>query len=138
MSFVPSKERIVLGVAVAALIANAVLVFGNVEGLVAVQRDSVRSQQVLTELARLEGTLSGAEAAQRQFLLAGGTTSLAPLEAARTLIGIQLDRLGELLRTDSAQAARLSELGLTARRRLAELNDEVRLFRAGGRTPAPV
>lgn len=136
MGLMHAKERIVLGVATATLLANALLTLGNVEGLASVHRESARSQQVLTELARLEGTLSGAEAAQHQFLLSGGTTSLAPLEAARTLIGIQLDRLGELLRADGAQTARLAALGLTTRRRLAELNEEVRLFRAGARGPA--
>lgn len=133
MSFLSGKERAVLGVAVAALAANAVLTFGNLQGLVAVQRDVTRSHQVLSELARLDGTLRSAEAAQRTYLLTEGRTSLAALEAARTVLGIRLDRLGDLVHDDPEQVDRVSGLGLAARRALAALNEEAR--RAGKETP---
>lgn len=131
------KERIVLGVAVAALAANAVLTVGNLDRLVEGQRETRRSDQVLTELARVETTLGAAEAAQRRFLLARGTTSLAPLEAGRTLLAIQLDRLAELTRGDGRQAERVARLSLAARRRLALLNDGVRLYRQAGTAVLP-
>ena len=57
MSFLTGKEQTVLGAAVAALVANAVLTFGNLSGLVAVQGDVTRSYQVLAELARLDRTM---------------------------------------------------------------------------------
>lgn len=130
MRVLSAREQVVLAAALVALLANAALTLGNVRSLVAVQSDAMRAQQALTELARLEGTLLGAESAQRRFLLAGGAGSLAPLEAARTVLGIQLDRLRELTREDAGQAARLAELGLVARRRIAELTEEVRLHRS--------
>ncbi len=129
MSVLAGKERAVLGVAVAALAANAVLTFGNLHGLVAVQRDVTRSHQVLSELARLDGTLRNAEAAQRTYLLTEGRSSLAALEAARTVLGVRLDRLGDLLHDAPAQVERLAGLGLAARRELAALTEEAR--RAG-------
>ena len=129
------KERVVLGVAVAALAANAALTVGNLDRLVEGQRESNRSGQVLTELARVEATLAGAEAAQRRFLLSGGTTSLAPLEAGRTVLAIQLDRLAELTRGNPDQPESVAGLSRAARRRLALLNDGVRRFRGGGVGP---
>jgi signal transduction histidine kinase/CheY-like chemotaxis protein len=138
MSFLTGKERTVLGVAVATLMANAVLTFGNLAGLVAVQRDVTRSHQLLAELARLDGTLKGAASAQRAYLMTEGRTSLAALEAARTVLGIRLDRLGEMVSDDEEQTARLAGLGLAARRRLAELAEEARLVQAsrpGGPKP---
>lgn len=131
------KERIVLGVAVAALAANAVLTVGHLDRLVEGQRETRRSDQVLTELARVEATLGAAETSQRRFLLARGTTSLAPLEAGRTVLAIQLDRLAELTRGDGRQAERVARLSLAARRRLALLNDGVRLYRQAGTADLP-
>ena len=131
------KERIVLGVTVAALAANAVLTVGHLDRLVEGQREMRRSDQVLTELARVEATLGAAEAAQRRFLLARGTTSLAPLEAGRTVLAIQLDRLAELTRGDGRQAERVARLSLAARRRLALLNEGVRLYRQAGAAELP-
>lgn len=133
MTFLTGKERTVLGIAAGALLANAILTLGNLHGLVAVQRDLSRSYQVLAELARLEGTLHGAEAAQRAFLATEGRASLASLEAARTVLGIRLDRLGEMVRDDAEQTTRLSLLGRAARRHLDGLSDEARLFAAGRR-----
>lgn len=133
MTFLTGKERTVLGIAAGALLANAILTFGNLHGLVAVQRDLNRSHQVLAELARLEGTLHGAQAAQRAFLATEGRASLASLEAARTVLGIRLDRLGELVRDDAEQRARLSFLERAARRHLDGLSDEARLFADGRR-----
>lgn len=133
MSFLTGKERTILGVAVATLTANAILTFGNLHGLVAVQRDVTRSYQVLAELARLEGTLRGAEAAQRTYLLTDGRTSLASLEAARTVLAIRLDRLGDLVRDDAVQTTRLADLGLAARRHLAGLSGEARHNGPAGR-----
>lgn len=106
MTFLTGKERAVLGIAAGALLANAILTFGNLHGLVAVQSDLNRSLQVLAELARLEGTLHGAEAAQRAFLATEGRASLEALEAARTVLGIRLDRLGEMVRDDAEQTTK--------------------------------
>ena len=132
-------QRTVLGVAVATLAANAILTFGNLHGLVAVQGDVTRSHQVLAELARLEGTLRSAEAAQRTFLATEGRASLASLEAATTVLGIRLDRIGELVGDEEDQTGRLSLLGRAARRHLDGLGEEARLFtaerRAGDRLP---
>ncbi|MDX9734062.1 MAG: ATP-binding protein [Thermoanaerobaculia bacterium] len=131
------KERIVLGVAVATLAANAILTTGHLDRLVEGQRESRQSDLVLTELARVEATLGSAEAAQRRFLLARGATSLAPLEAGRTVLAIQLDRLAELTRGDDGQAERVARLSLAARRQLALLNDGVRLYRQAGTEEPP-
>jgi signal transduction histidine kinase/CheY-like chemotaxis protein len=133
VSFLSGKEKGGLGVAVAALAANAVLTFGNLHGLVAVQRDVTRSHQVLSELARLDGTLRSAEAAQRTYLLTEGRTSLAALEAARTVLGVRLDRLGDLVPNDPEQWERISGLGLAARRGLAALTEDAR--QAGTKPP---
>ncbi len=130
MAFLTGKERTVLGVAVATLAANAILTFGNLHGLVAVQGDVTRSHQVLAELARLEGTLRSAEAAQRTFLATEGRASLASLEAATTVLGIRLDRISELVRDDQDQTGRLTLLGRAARRHLEDLGEEARLFTA--------
>ncbi|MHB8798430.1 MAG: ATP-binding protein [Thermoanaerobaculia bacterium] len=137
MRILARKERVVLGIAVAALAANAVLTVGNLERLVEGQRGTGRSGQVLTELARVEATLGAAEAAQRRFLLARGATSLAPLEAGRTVLAIQLDRLAELTRGDGRQVERVAQLSVAARRRLALLNDGVRRYRQAGTAELP-
>ena len=141
MTFQTGKERTVLVIALGALLANALLTFGNLDGLVAVQRDVNRSHQVLAELARLEGTLRSAEAAQRTFLATEGRTSLASLEAARTVLGIRLDRLGEMVRDDAgSDVPRLSPRpGGTAPPRRARQRKPVssRPRGAPGRGPAP-
>ena len=135
MRSVIRRERAFVAVAFAALLANGVLAVGLVARLSRLQDGISRSRQLLTELARLEATLNAAEAAQLRFLASRGTTTLAPLEAARTVVSIQLDRLAELSRPDEEQARRVAGLGLEARRILAALDDGVRLVRDG--TPAP-
>jgi signal transduction histidine kinase/CheY-like chemotaxis protein len=138
MRSVIRKEKTFVTVALAALLANGLLGIGHVGKLARLQGEISRSRQVLTELARLEATLNAAESAHLRFLLARGTSSLAPLEAARTVVAIQLDRLAELERNDAAQARRVVELGLEARRSLAEWSEEVRLFREGAAAgPSP-
>lgn len=131
MRLLTGNERTVLSVAVGALVANAALTFGNLYGLVAVQRDVTRSYQVLAELNRLELTVSGAETSQRTYLLTEGRSSLAALEAAKTVFGIRLDRLRELVRDEEGQAARLSRLAFVGGRHLAALADRTRLPEAG-------
>ncbi|HRY44795.1 MAG TPA: ATP-binding protein [Thermoanaerobaculia bacterium] len=137
MRILARKERVVLGVAIAALAANAVLTVGHLDRLVEGHREASRSGLILTELARVEATLGAAEAAQRRFLLARGATSLAPLEAARTVLAIQLDRLAELTQGDVRQGDRVAQLSLAARRRLVLLNDGVRRYRQAGTTDLP-
>ncbi len=132
MRLLTGNERTVLGVAVGALVANAVLTFGNLYGLVAVQRDVTRSYQVLAELNRLELTVSGAETSQRTFLLTEGRSSLAALEAAKTVLGIRLDRLRELVHDEEGQTARLSRLAIVGRRHLAALAARAGLPAAAG------
>lgn len=137
MRILARKERVVLGVAIAALAANAVLTVGHLDRLVEGQRETSRSGLILTELARVEATLGAAEAAQRRFLLARGATSLAPLEAARTVLAIQLDRLAELTQGDVRQGQLVSQLSLAARRRLVLLDEGVRRYRQAGTTELP-
>ncbi len=138
MSLLTGNEGKVLWIAIGALAANAVLTFGNLTSLVSAQRDVTRSHQILAELTRLELTVKSAESSQRTFLLTRGRTSLAALEAARTVLGIRLDRIGEMVRDDADQAARLFGLGLATRRYLAGLADEARLSAAERRTgPSP-
>ena len=134
MSFLTGNEGKVLGIAIGALAANAVLTFGNLASLVSAQRDVTRSHQVLAELTRLELTVRSAESSQRTFLLTQGRTSLAALEAARTVLGIRLDRIGEMVRDDADQAARLFGLGHVTRRYLSGLEEEARLLAAERRT----
>ncbi len=137
MRILARKERVVLGVAIAALAANAVLTFGHLDRLVEGHRETSRSGLILTELARVEATLGAAEAAQRGFLLARGTTSLAPLEAGRTVLAIQLDRLAELTQGDVRQGELVAQLSLAARRRLVLLDEGVRRYRQDGMTELP-
>ncbi len=97
-----------------------------------------RSHQVLAELTRLELTVRSAESSQRTFLLTQGRTSLAALEAARTVLGIRLDRIGEMVRDDADQTARLAGLGHVTRRHLSGLAEEARLLaaeRRAGQSP---
>ena len=130
------RERAFVLIAFAALLANGVLAIGHVSRLAGLQDEVSRSRQVLAELARLEATLNAAEAAQLRYLASRATTSLAPLEAARTVVAIQLDRLAELTRADAAQSRRVVGLGLEARRALAALDDGVRLLRDGTAAPS--
>ena len=136
MLLLDARERALLGALVGALVAGAILGLANVSGLIAVQRDVGRSEAALAELARVDATLKSAEAAQRTYLLNGGRTSLAALEAAGTVLGIRLDRIGEMVHGDPDQAARLATLGMRARRHLAALEDEARRHAAERRAGA--
>ena len=95
-----------------------------------------RSHQLLAELARLDSTLKDAEAAQSRFLMTEGRSSLAPFEAARTVLDIRLARLVELLEGDAGQTTRLGDLARAARREMVDLADGIGLVKEGRRGEA--
>ena len=136
MAFRLRKEPLVFALAVAAVLANAALSFWNLHRLVAVQREVNRSHELLAELSRLDATLRDAESAQLRFLTTDGRSSLAPFEAASTVLSIRLDRLVDLIDGESAQTTRVGDLARAARRQLDDLADGIRLFRSGHRDEA--
>lgn len=136
MNPVPAKGLLGLGLALVALLANAAVTFWNLDRLVSVQREVTRSHETLAELEQLFATLKDAEASQHRFLISDERAALTPYLAARSVVGIQLRRLGHLFEGDAPQTAQLGDLAQAVQRDLAWLGEGVRLARDGRREEA--
>jgi CheY-like chemotaxis protein/CHASE3 domain sensor protein len=90
-----------------------------------------RSEEVLS-------TLQDAETGQRGFLLTGEESYLAPFEQARTDIKARLEALAELSVGDAQMARNVEALRAVASDKFSELEETIRLRRAGDAAAALV
>lgn len=88
--------RLLIGVVIAALIADAWLTYRNINALLLQERRISDSYIRLNTLQRTLAAVTDAETGQRGFLLTGDEEYLAPYEEARTAIEIDLRELRQL------------------------------------------
>jgi PAS domain S-box-containing protein len=140
------QKRVTLGfgLVLAVLVANILLSYWNVRRLLASNRRVAHIQEVRAALDDFLALLRDAEAGQRGFLVTGDESYLVPYrEATAELDGVprvrrQLDRLRDLTIADPVQAERIPTLAEESDRKLAELEETVRLRRQPGGMEAAV
>src|SRR5580692_11205487 len=95
-------------------------------------RDAQARQLALTEFV---GLLTGAESAQRGYLLTGEAPYLQPYTDAVAKVGAALDRLQEDYKAESG-SREIRELRLLTGKKMGELEDTVALYKKRGVAPA--
>lgn len=90
-------------------------------------------QQYLTEYLAL---ITGAETGQRGYLITGERAYLAPFGDAERMIGPAIDRLQAVYGTAGARGGRTAELRDLGGKRMAELEDSLKLFDRGEKQAA--
>jgi signal transduction histidine kinase len=86
-------------------------------------------------LAEFVGLLTGAESAQRGYLLTGEAPYLQPYTDAVAKVGAALDRLQEVYKAESG-GSEIRELRLLTGKKMGELEDTVALYKKRGVAPA--
>jgi signal transduction histidine kinase len=86
-------------------------------------------------LAEFLGLLTGAESAQRGYLLTGEAPYLQPYTDAVAKVGTALDRLQEDYKAESANSE-IRELRILTGKKMGELEDTVALYKKRGVAPA--
>jgi signal transduction histidine kinase len=94
--------------------------------------DAQARQLALTEFARL---LTGAESAQRGYLLTGEAPYLQPYTDAVAKVGAALDRLQESYKAENGDSE-IRDLRILTGKKLGELEDTVALYKKRGVAPA--
>ncbi len=115
----------------ALLVANGMVTFRNLATIVASQRWTDHTHEVVTLLERTISTLKDAELGQRGYLLTGDLEELAPYRQATGAIDPLLDRLQGLTADNPGQQARIAALRQEASSRLALIAQTLALSEAG-------
>ncbi len=115
-------------IAIAAIIANAVISYNNIQQLVQNEQLVTHTNQVLRSLESTLSTLKDAETGQRGYLLTGAAEYLQPYESAIASLPLQLQFLKQLTADHPAQQQRAVELEQQFTRKLAELQETIALY----------
>jgi PAS domain S-box-containing protein len=91
----------------------------------------VHTDQVVTQLRKVELLLKNAETGQRGFLYTGDPKYLAPYDLATGKVDSEIDNLADLTADNSNQKPRISFLRQLAHDKLNELATTISLYRSG-------
>ncbi len=119
-----------IGITLLVLVLNAVISYRNIFKLIDNERSVRQSYQILAQLEKTLSTIKDAETGQRGYLLTGQVQYLEPYNAAIVQIAQQLQALREIAVTP-AQQQQLESLGQATSSKLAELDQTIKLRRAG-------
>ncbi|WHZ16553.1 MAG: hypothetical protein OJF52_003403 [Nitrospira sp.] len=93
---------------------------------------ALRSQQVLIELERMMGTVTGAETSQRGYIITGTDDDLAPYRGALDTLETHIHRVGNLTRHNRTQQDLVASLETQVTRRADEMNHAIVVRRTEG------
>jgi signal transduction histidine kinase/DNA-binding response OmpR family regulator/CHASE3 domain sensor protein len=118
-------------IAIAAVIVIAVLSYDSLKFTNQSAEVLTRTVETLAEMQSLTSALQDAETGQRGYLLTGRETYLEPLVAAKDKLGREFGAVGALVAGDPAQRNRFEALRALASDKMQELEETIRLKRAG-------
>ena len=127
---------IALGLTAVLLVGNAMLSYQNTQALVAGERASRQSREVLDAVTVLFSTMKDAETGQRGYLLSQDIAYLEPYEHALQEIMDKLGTLKHLLGDNPEQSARIPALEDAIVKKLDELKHTVEMEKAGQHSAA--
>jgi PAS domain S-box-containing protein len=129
---VGALARLGVFLALAVLLANMWISFGNTRHLVDSQGWVEHTQIVRTAIRNVQGSASDAVAAQRGYLLTGDLRFLEPYETARVEIKKQLQKFGDLTVDNDSQQQRLVVLRGTVKQEFDALDQALALRKTPG------
>ncbi len=121
-----------LAVALAVIAALGIGAYMSTTQLLETNRLVVHTHLVIEKLDSLSAALTDAETGQRGFLLTGQEEYLAPYNAARSVIGGEIETLGRLLSDNPVQVEILARIRALAEKRLAAMQEVVNLRKQSG------
>jgi signal transduction histidine kinase len=133
---VSGSLRLLIGVVVGALVADAWFSYRNINALLAQERAISASYIRLNTLERTLTAITNAETGQRGFLLTGGEEYLRPYEEARRAIETDVQELRRLW--PDSNGGDLDALDQLVQSKLRELEQTIALRREGKLTAATV
>jgi signal transduction histidine kinase len=131
---VSASARVLIGLVVAALVADAWLAYRNINVMLAGERSITESYLRLNTLQRVLAAVTDAETGQRGFLLTGDEEYLAPYNDTRAAIETDLRELKR--RWPDTAGGDLDALDRLVRSKIGELERTIALRRQGRPTTA--
>jgi PAS domain S-box-containing protein len=132
------KLTAIFTIAIAAVIANAVISYGNTNQLVGNEQHFVHALRVLAELESTLSILKDAETGQRGYLLTGDEAYLQPYQAAIVDIDQQIASLKQLTKDNPDQQRQLAVLEQRAANQLDLVRQTITLRRNSLEAAQPI
>ncbi|MES2300433.1 MAG: diguanylate cyclase [Pseudomonadota bacterium] len=125
------KSLVILAVALLLLIGQSFLFLYQASEIRQREGEQENVARTLQHVRDVFSGLQDAETGQRGYLITGVDSYLDPYRSGSAAVVEQLAQTKALLPTDSAYAAQVQALDVKARRKLAELDETIRLRRTG-------
>jgi signal transduction histidine kinase len=130
----PRYQTLLCVVCVLILVVNAISLLRDLNDLNAANGRQARADRVAAKLQYLNLLVTDAESGMRGYFLSGSDTYLGPMRTAERELDTQFGELKGLLADDPGQSKNLVQLVELVRRRLAQMQQGLEVYRKGGLT----
>jgi signal transduction histidine kinase len=128
----PIYKSILCLACVLILVANTVSLLQNLQSIKGANARQGQASRVADRLQYLNVLVIDAESSMRGYFLHGSEAYLGPLRNAPELIALEFDELAQLLDDRPAQRKNLATLRTLVDRKLATMDDLLRVYKHGG------